>query len=164
MNLKPIKDYENLYSFDLNSNQVYSHNIKKYKKTGINNNGYYQIILSKTNKRKTFDIHRLVYEMYNGEIPTGLFIDHIDGNKQNNNIDNLRLCNRSENACNRKIPKNNISTGYKNITLTKFNTYRVKISKNNKVIYNKTFKTLEEAITNRDIQLLLIHKEFHNLG
>ena len=31
MNLVPIKDYEGLYSFDLNNNQVYGHKIKKYK-------------------------------------------------------------------------------------------------------------------------------------
>ena len=35
MNLVPIKDYENFYSFDLNNNQVYSHYKKKIFKTTI---------------------------------------------------------------------------------------------------------------------------------
>ena len=164
MNLVTIKDYEDLYSFDLNTNLVWGHKHKKYLKRQLNKDGYYQIILCKNNKVKTFQFHRLVYEYNIGEIPTGLCVDHIDNNIQNNNIDNLRLATISENSCNRKVPKNNLSTGYKNIRLTKNNTYEVKIYKNNKTVYNKTFKTLEEAILNRDIQLKIHHREYANLG
>jgi len=164
MNLVPIKDYEDLYSFDLNTNQVWGHKYKKYKKPALRKHGYYQIELSKNSKKKYFTFHRLVYEAHNGEIPEGLCIDHIDNNRLNNNIDNLRLATHSQNSRNRKIHKNNKLSGYKNITLTKYNCYQVKIWKNNKFVYNKTFKTLEEAILNRDIQLKLIHGEFHNLG
>ena len=32
------------------------------------------------------------------------------------------------------------------------------------MVYSNNFKTLEEAIKNRDIQLKLIHREFANLG
>ena len=35
--------------------------------------------------------HRIVWEMHNGVIPEGLSIDHIDRDKQNNRIENLRL-------------------------------------------------------------------------
>ena len=164
MNLVPIKDYEGYYSFDLNTNQIYGHYRKKYKKPYLNNTGYYQIQLWKNSKEKHFVLHRLIYEAYNGEIPEGMIIDHFDNNKQNNNIENLRLATNSENQCNHKVRKDNLSTGYKNIYKTKGNTYRVQIRKNNKVVYNKTFKTLKQAITNRDIQLVLIHGEFHNLG
>jgi hypothetical protein len=41
--------------------------------------------------------HRLVYEAFVGKINEGLEIDHIDGNKHNNNVTNLRAINRSEN-------------------------------------------------------------------
>jgi hypothetical protein len=41
--------------------------------------------------------HRLVYEKFGGEIPKGLEIDHIDGNKHNNDITNLRAVTRSQN-------------------------------------------------------------------
>jgi len=164
MNLVPIKNYEELYSFDLNSNQVYSHYKKKYLKLHIGKEGYYKLGLYKNSKVKDFKLHRLVYEAYKGEIPTGYCIDHIDRNRQNNHINNLRLATYSENTCNMKTPKSNKSTGYKNINLTKFNNYNVKINKNYKRVYDKTFKNLEEAITNRDIQLKLIHGEFYNLG
>ena len=36
MNLVPIKDYEDLYSLDLNTNQVYSHYSNKYLKPCLN--------------------------------------------------------------------------------------------------------------------------------
>ena len=164
MNLVPIKDYEDLYSFDLNTNQVYGHKHKKYLKIQLKKDGYYQILLSKNNKKKGFSIHRLVYQAYNGVIPDKMCIDHIDCNKLNNNIENLRIANLSENNHNRKVNKNNKSTGYKNIRKTKYNTYQVQIEKNYKVVYNKTFKTLEDAILNRDVNLILHHGEFHNLG
>ena len=163
MNLKQIKDYPN-YSFDLNTNEVYSHYKKRYLKLNLKINRYYRVTLSKNSKLKEFLLHRLVYEAHFGTIPEKMCIDHIDNDRQNNNIENLRLATYSENNMNSKTYKNNLSTGYKNIRLTKNNTYQVSINKNKKTVYNKTFKTLEEAIINRDIQLKLIHGEFHNLG
>ena len=162
MNLVPIKDYEN-YSFDLNNNQVYGHKHKKYLKSDLDKDGYYRIILSKNNKPKTFQFHRLIYEAHFGTIPEKMCIDHIDNNKQNNNIENLRLATRSQNSMNKITPKHNLS-GYKNIYKTKFNTYEVKIRKNYKIVYCNNFKTLDEAILNRDVNLVLYHGEYFNLG
>jgi len=163
MNLKEIKDYEGLYSIDLNNNQVYGHKHKKYLKPKLHK-GYYYIRLCKNSKLKEFLFHRLVYEVYNGTIPEKMCIDHIDNNKQNNNIENLRLATLSQNSMNKKTKKNNLSTGYKNINKTIYNTYKVRIYKNNKKVYDKTFKTLEEAILNRDVNLVLHHGEYFNLG
>jgi hypothetical protein len=39
----------------------------------------------------------VVWQVANGEIPAGYEIDHIDGDKANNNISNLRLVTRKEN-------------------------------------------------------------------
>ena len=161
MNLKKIKDYAN-YSLDLDNNMVYSHYSNKYLKPFLHKDGYIRIRLCKNGKEKKFLLHRLVYEAYNGEIPENLCIDHINNDRQNNNIKNLRLATYSENSHNQKIKKNQI--GYKNITLTKNNTYCVRIRNNYKFVYRKNFKTLEEAIINRDIQLKLIHKDFANYG
>jgi hypothetical protein len=154
MNLKPIKDYEDLYSLDLNTNQIYSHYTKKFRKCFIID-GYYRVKLNKNKISKNIALHRIVYKAYNGTIPEGLCIDHIDNNRLNNHIDNLRLATLSENQYNRKSRTN---TGYKNITLLKNGTYRIRIYKSKKNVYDKCFKTLEEAIENRDLKL----KEFHN--
>jgi 23S rRNA G2069 N7-methylase RlmK/C1962 C5-methylase RlmI len=56
--------------------------------------------------------------MHNGAIDG--FIDHIDGNKTNNKIENLRLANNSQNLLNGKKPKNNKS-GVKGVCFDKAN-------------------------------------------
>ena len=42
-------------------------------------------------------LHRIVFRTFISEIPKGYEIDHIDGNKLNNNINNLRLVTHKEN-------------------------------------------------------------------
>lgn len=46
-------------------------------------------------------VHRVLWELVNGPIPNGHTIDHIDGNPENNRLDNLRLASYSENNMNR---------------------------------------------------------------
>ena len=45
-------------------------------------------------------LHRYVYELANGSIPEGLSIDHIDGNKSNNFLSNLRVVTHQQNQWN----------------------------------------------------------------
>ena len=42
--------------------------------------------------------HRLIYEAFYGRIPEGYQINHKDGNKRNNNLDNMELVTNSENT------------------------------------------------------------------
>lgn len=53
-----------------------------------------------TNKNVSKRLHRLVWETFNGEIPEGMQIDHIDGNPENNCLDNLRCVTAKENSNN----------------------------------------------------------------
>ena len=88
---KEIKNYPN-YTIDVNGNVHKENCIIKSHSNGI---GYLQIQLSKNGLRKHFYIHRLVYEMFSGDI---LFeINHIDCDKSNNNIDNLEDISHSDN-------------------------------------------------------------------
>lgn len=77
------------------------------------NMGYEQVVLYKDGKRHYKRVHRLVWEAFNGPIPEGLFINHIDSQKCNNNISNLELVTNSENIKhfhdNHKQRKYNIS-------------------------------------------------------
>lgn len=66
------------------------------KKKGKN----YHAIMLCSGKRKTQKaayIHRLVWESFNGEIPNGYEVNHIDGNKENPRLDNLELVTRAGN-------------------------------------------------------------------
>lgn len=58
---------------------------------------YRRVLISDKGKRYYRFVHRLVYETFKGEIPEGLFINHIDSNKLNNHIDNLELVSSKEN-------------------------------------------------------------------
>lgn len=71
-------------------------------------NGYCKIAI----KNKTYLIHRVIFLMVKGYCPE--FIDHINNNRSDNRIENLRSCSREENHKNQKIPKTN-SSGIKNV-------------------------------------------------
>lgn len=46
---------------------------------------------------RAFLAHRLVWRAFQGEIPEGLEINHLNGNKKDNRLENLEVCSRSEN-------------------------------------------------------------------
>jgi hypothetical protein len=54
-----------------------------------------------------YGAHRIVFLMHHGYLPD--YIDHADGNRLNNSIDNLRSATASENACNKSAQSNNKS-------------------------------------------------------
>lgn len=61
--------------------------------------GYYKVRLSNNGLVEDFMVHYLVYVLFKGEFDkTKYIIDHIDGNKLNNSITNLRLLTNSENV------------------------------------------------------------------
>lgn len=62
------------------------------------NSKYRRISLHKDGKRYDFFTHRLVWEAFNGPIPKGLQINHIDENPENNRLDNLNLMTPKENS------------------------------------------------------------------
>lgn len=56
-----------------------------------------------------YKAHRVVWILFNGPIPEGMYIDHIDGNTQNNAICNLRLVTNKMNQHNMKMSPQNTS-------------------------------------------------------
>lgn len=63
---------------------------------------------------KMHAVHRIIWTMFNGDIPKGIHVDHINGNAADNHIENLRLATNSQNCCNRRMKPNN--TGIKNVS------------------------------------------------
>jgi hypothetical protein len=65
------------------------------------------IKVRKNNQIIRFNISRLVYEIFKGKIEDTNVIDHIDRNRANNHIKNLRQCTQRQNTYNNKSNKGN---------------------------------------------------------
>lgn len=115
-------------------------------------NGYYRVNLTKDNKRKKIMIHRLIAEHFIPNPNNYSIVDHINGIKTDNRIENLRWCSQAENTRfdNHKLRKNNTS-GYRGISFDKrCNKYQVEAKIGEKRIYIGKFNTLEQSINERN--------------
>lgn len=106
--------------------------------------GYIAVKIGKS----AYKAHRLAWAIHAGEYPPkGHFIDHINRNKADNRIVNLRLASRSENGANRPEPVNN-TTGHKGVTAYpwfKKRPWAVKIGLDNQKLHIGYFATFAEA-------------------
>lgn len=97
-----LKDFEGLYKIN-RKGEILGLKYNKILKQRLNNDGYYCIDLSKNAKKKNLRIHRLIALNFL-ENPDNLpEIDHIDRNRTNNNIENLRWVSRDDNQKNKGI-------------------------------------------------------------
>ena len=120
--------------------------------------GYLSVGINK----KQYKQHRLIFLYHYGYLPN--MIDHTDGNKLNNNIENLRECTPSQNQYNSKI-RSDSKSGIKGVVWSKrknkwrarfiFNKIRVHVG------YYYNILDAEKAILNARTK---IHKEFANNG
>lgn len=119
--------------------KVWSNKRNKYLKLSVNNNGYLQCSLN----QRHYHIHVLLAKVFiiNTEnLPT---VDHIDGEKLNNNLSNLRWFSRTNQNYNKRKQRNSASQ-FKGVTLCK-NKWRARYTVNNKQIYIGYFEDELEA-------------------
>lgn len=113
--------------------------------------GYARTVIA----RKPYYMHKMVMMCGSDDM-----VDHIDGNKLNNQKFNLRKCTQLENSRNRKLDKRNKS-GYKGVSwYTRNGMWRANISINSKVITLGLFSDPKEAAMAYDIAAITHFGEF----
>jgi hypothetical protein len=143
-----IKDFEN-YSVS-NFGNVKSNVTNKIIKQGKQNSGYFFVILYKGPKLKeNKTIHRLVAEAFIPNPKTTNCVDHINNNKLNNNVSNLRWVSSTENNMNRSLSSKNTS-GVKGVNWHKREQkWEARICVNGKRTRLGYFEKLEDALNAR---------------
>jgi hypothetical protein len=71
------------------------------RKLQLNRYGYPVACLNGKAKVVLKSVHRMVVETFIGPIPDGMQVNHMDGNKENNHLDNLEVCTGSQNQLHR---------------------------------------------------------------
>ena len=144
-----LRDIPGFKNYQIGENgEVYNKKTGMEMKQRVSTNGYKRInIRNKNQVKKNLSVHRLLGLMF---IPNPLnkeYIDHIDRNKLNNNLENLRWVSNSENQTNCKMLKNNTS-GEKGVTKRtremKYNYWEASIRKNGKTM-TKSFPHTDEG-------------------
>lgn len=98
-------------------------------------------------------------------VPTGMVIDHIDGNPQNNKRNNLRICTPQQNACNKNKTTQATTSQYKGVSLCKCTgKYRAYINNCGKRIDLGRYKTEIEAALKYNEHAAVIFGEYANLN
>jgi len=102
--------------------------------------GYRQLMIS----GRLYQEHRLAWLFVYGALPPSRMMDHINRDRSDNRISNLRLCTESQNCHNRKIPSTNTS-GFKGIRFKK-NRWEVSCMVEGKREYLGRYVDREDAV------------------
>ncbi len=129
------------------------------KKAGCQSSGAYGVVNLDS---KSYSLHKVIFCMHNGYMPP--IVDHINGNKSDHRIENLRAATHQSNNWN-KVTQSNNKLGKKNISWHKQNQkYWVQLVQNRKKVVSVFVDNLELA------ELVAIearnkyHGEFANHG
>lgn len=95
-------------------------------------------------KGKQYRAHRLAWFLVHGEFPAQE-VDHINGDRKDNRLCNLRLATRQQQQFNRKTPRNNTS-GVKGVCWDKqANKWRAAIARGGKSYFVGHFTNIDDA-------------------
>jgi hypothetical protein len=171
---KDIKNYEGYYQVSnfgrvkalqriVNNHSGFKKELKeKFLNKNISKNGYYVVSLQVNCFKKTFKLHRLIAEAFIHKIPNKNFVNHINGIKTDNRIENLEWCTISENNIHsRKLGLTN-DVGYNSVSSKLTKEQIVFITNSNiplkdlAIMFNVCFTTIYRAkkrITYKNVPL-----------
>ena len=102
MKIVNVLGYEGLYAVT-DSGEIYSLKRGNKMKLSIDRGGYCIVKLSKNGISHKLFVHRIVYGSFKGKLSEKLVVDHINCNKLDNRIENLRQITSRENTSRAKI-------------------------------------------------------------
>lgn len=97
--------------------------------------------------QRTHYAHRVAWAIYHGKWPEN-DIDHLNGDRADNSIKNLRDIPHSQNMRNRGLSKNNTS-GHVGVSRTRVGTWRAEVRLSYGRVFSKNYATFEEACENQ---------------
>ena len=162
INLPPnerwIDGYDGIYSVT-ESGEIYSYKCGKKKalKPSGGNHGYLNVVLSKDGIKTTRGVHRCISVAFLNNPNKFPQVNHIDGNKLNNNIANLEWCNASHNA----IHAFRMGLNPCKLTINDVNKIKLLISQANHTlteisrIFNVSYTCIQGVSTNKHLKRFL---------
>ena len=157
---RAISGYEN-YQVS-NIGRVRNTDTGKMLKPRARSNNYYIVDLSKDGVKKTHQVHQLVAEEFlnKAEIEYALIVDHIDCNKLNNQISNLRYVTKSQNMTN-SVKQLNTSSRFKGVHWHNIKSeWHANIQLANKHIYLGSYKYEIDAARAYNTKAIELFREY----
>lgn len=158
--MKDIPGYEGKYAVT-EDGKVWSHFTNKFLKGCNDGDGYLAVTTRRDGRQFCSRIHQLVATTYLGRKPNEP-VDHIDRNKHNNSVSNLRLCTNSQNQHNTVKWRTNKS-GFKGVSKTPWGTFTATIKVKGKTVglkYLGSFPTAELAAKAYDSMAIQLMGDF----
>ena len=93
---KPVVGYEGLYEVS-NKGHIRNSKMKLLSQNTNNSRKYHRVWLCRNYEKNSFHVHRLVALAFIPNFQNKPQVNHIDGNKNNNCVENLEWCTNSEN-------------------------------------------------------------------
>lgn len=120
--------------------------------------GYVRVRLKMKGLKREYAAHRVGWFLHHGAWPSGN-IDHVNGDRTDNRIANLRIACKVKNAANSGPYKNNKS-GYRGVIQSRWGKFTAAIQAHGVERWLGSFETAEEAARAYDAAARAAHGEF----